>query len=255
MKKAIVMGGTSGIGLEVVRLLAGEGWQVGVAGRRGQLLGEVMSSTPGVVAVKVIDVCSEDATERLRELIDDMGGIDLYVHSSGIGYQNVALDTDKEMRTVETNCIGFTRMLTSVYHYFADRHRADVSQGHDTCRDKVYQIAAISSIAGTKGLGAAPAYSSTKRYQNHYLECLDQQARMSGLPIRITDIRPGFVATDLIKGGSYPLQLSASDVARTIVSAIRRRRSVVTIDWRYALLVGLWRMVPRWIWVRMKVRS
>lgn len=143
------------------------------------------------------------------------------------------------MRTVQTNAVGFTRMVLSAYQWFAD----NAQRG---------RIACITSIARTRGLGAAPAYSATKRYQSHYLECLAQLASMRRLPIAITDIRPGFVATDLIAGSHFPLQLSAEHVAADIVSAVERGKKVVTIDWRYRLLVAAWRMIPRWAWIRLR---
>ena len=74
---------------------------------------------------------------------------------------------------------------------------------------------------------------------------------MRHLNIDITYIRPGFVATDLIAGSHFPLQLKAEDVARTIVRAIEQGREVVTIDWRYRLLVAAWQLIPRWLWVRL----
>lgn len=117
------------------------------------------------------------------------------------------------------------------------------------------RIACITSIAGTKGLDAAPAYSSTKRFQNHYLECLSQQARMRNLNISITDIRPGFVKTNLIADSNYPLQLDAKNVAKSIVKAIEKKRNVKVIDWRYAILVFFWRLIPRWIWTRIKITN
>lgn len=241
VRKAIVMGATSGIGMEVARQLAAQGWQLGLTGRRMERLQQLQRELPQVVAVRSIDMTREDAPELLNRLIGELGGMDLYFHSSGIGYQNIPLDVEKEMATVATNAVGFTRMLTAAWHYFA------------AYPDQPGHIAAISSIAGTKGLGAAPAYSSTKRFQNHYLECLSQLAHVRKLPITFTDIRPGFVATDLIQGSNYPLQLRAEDVARCIVRALNRRKSVVTIDWRYRLLVFFWRLIPRWLWVRLRI--
>lgn len=234
------MGATSGIGLEVAVQLARSGWTVGVAGRRTNRLEELLRQTEGIVAFRSIDVNKPDAPDQLTALVNDLGGMDLYFHSSGIGWQNEQLDAEKELRTVETNALGFTRMVGAAFRYFSEH-----GGGH---------IACISSIAGTKGLGAAPAYSATKRFQNHYLESLSQLARMRQLPISITDIRPGFVATDLIAGSRYPLQLRAQDVARSIVKAITKKREVAVIDLRYRLLVAVWRLVPRWLWVRMRVK-
>lgn len=240
-RKAVIVGATSGIGLEVARALAAQGWLLGLAGRRTERLQQLQRELPQVVAIRTIDVTREEAPQQLDALIQEMQGMDLYFHSSGIGYQNTPLDVEKEMATVETNAVGFTRMVTAAWHYFAARP------------DRRGHMAVISSIAGTKGLGAAPAYSSTKRFQNHYLECLSQLARIRRLPITFTDIRPGFVTTDLIRGSNYPMQLRAEEVARRIVRALNRRESVVTIDGRYRLLVFFWRLIPRWLWVRLRI--
>ena len=59
--------------------------------------------------------------------------------------------------------------------------------------------------------------------------------------------------TALISGGNYPLQLQPEKVAKQIVKAMERGRSVVTIDWRYRLLVFFWQLCPRWLWVRMRI--
>ena len=243
-RRAVVMGATSGIGLEVVRELCRKGWQVGIAGRREQELERIQAETDGVVAWACIDITHADAPAQLQQLIEQMGGIDLYFHSSGIGYQNPQLDVDKELRTVETNALGFTRMADCAFAYFAQSEQP----GH---------IAVISSIARTKGLGAAPAYSATKRYVSHYMECLQQLRTIRQLRhICLHDIRPGFVRTPLIADGNhYPMQLDATRVAHSIVRGIERNRSVITIDWRYRLLVAAWRLIPRWLWVRLPIST
>lgn len=251
------MGATSGIGQEVARLLAINGYEVGIAGRREERLVQMAQATPGIVTHRQIDVTKEDAPTELYKLIEELGGMDLYFHSSGIGWENVALDADKELKTVETNGVGFVRMVSAAYNWFAEqradeaKQRAEGDEQRAGDKERKARIACITSIARTRGLGAAPAYSATKHMQAHYLECLSQQARMRHLNIGITDIRPGFVATDLIAGSHFPLQLKAENVARTIVRAIERGSEVVTIDWRYRLLVAAWQLIPRWLWVRL----
>ncbi len=244
-KRAIVVGATSGIGLEVVRELTARGWQVGIAGRRQPLLQEMQRTNLNIVATECIDVTRPDAADHLTTLIGKMGGMDLYFHSSGIGHQNPALDVEKELNTVATNAMGFTRMVLGAFHYFEQHPERP---GH---------IAVISSIAGTRGLGAAPAYSSTKRYVNHYLECLSQLLHIKGIRhITISDIRPGFVRTPLLADGhDYPFQLDVTKVAREIVNGLERRKQIITIDWKYRIVVFFWRLIPRWLWVRLKVVS
>ena len=256
-KRAIVMGATSGIGQEVARLLAANGYEVGIAGRREERLVQMAQATPGIVTHRQIDVTKEDAPTELQKLIEELGGMDLYFHSSGIGWENVALDADKELKTVETNGVGFVRMVSAAYNWFAEqradeaKQRAEGDEQRAGDKERKARIACITSIARTRGLGAAPSYSATKRMQAHYLECLSQQARMRHLPISITDIRPGFVRTALIDGSDYPLQLDAKRVAHDIVKAMERGKAVKVIDWRYAILVFFWRLIPRWLWTRM----
>ena len=259
-KRAIVIGASSGIGLEVARQLVKEGWQVGVAARRVELMQNI-----GAVAIEQIDVTAEDATAALRRLIGKTGGMDLFFYASGIGKQNRELQEDIELATLQTNGVGFTRMIGEAYRYFAQQGR-----GH---------IAAITSIAGTKGLGPAPAYSATKAMQNVYLQALEQQARQRKLDIRFTDIRPGFVDTALLSGSltfgrasshsaepmqaslctrsnaalKYPMMLKAERVAREIVCAINRQQHIRVIDWRYRLLTAVWRRIPRFLWRRIRI--
>ena len=230
MKRAVIIGASSGIGQEVAKLLLAEGYYLGIAARRENRLLELKQQAPDRVVVQTIDVTVDDAPERLRELIDHLG----------VGKQNRTLTPDIELNTVNTNGMGFTRMIGEAYRYFAER-----GEGH---------IAAISSIAGVKGLGPAPSYSATKAMQNVYLQALEQQANARGLKIRFTDIQPGFVDTDLLNGDfHYPMMLKPDKVAREIVKAIKNKRHIKVIDWRYTVLTALWRRVPRCLWRHLKL--
>lgn len=241
-KRAIITGATSGIGYEVALLLISEGWTLGIAGRREENLYKLKSIAPERVFVKKIDITDDNAGNDLLSLIEEMGGMDLYFHSSGIGKQNITLEESIEINTLETNGTGFTRMVGTAFRYFKSK-----GKGH---------IAVISSIAGTKGLGVAPAYSATKRFQNTYIDALEQLSAINGLDIKFTDIRPGFVATQLLNDNkNYPMLMSPEKVARDIVKAVVKKKRVVVIDWRYRILVFFWRMIPRCIWKRMIVKN
>ena len=241
MKKAIIVGASSGIGLEVARCLVADGWAVGLMARRTSLLEAVRSEHPSAVWVQSCDVCSPTAVQALEQLADSMGGVDLYFHAAGIGRQNMALDATTELSTLDTNVMGFSRMVGAAFRYMAVH-----GGGH---------IAVISSIAGVKGLGPAPSYSASKAFQNVYIQALEQLAHTRALPIRFTDIRPGFVHTALIQGSHFPLQMAAPYVARQIVAALRRGRHVVVVDWRYRLLVFFWRLLPAALWRRIAIKA
>ena len=242
VKRVVIIGATSGIGLEVAKGYLKAGWQVGIAGRREEELEKLRRTAPEQVCAQVLDVTHEDAPYLLKQLIDELGGMDLFLLSSGIGKQNLSLTLDIELQTAATNVEGFIRMVTAAYHYFEQ-------QGHG-------HLAVISSIAGTKGLGSAPAYSATKRFQNTYIDALEQLSYLQKLHIRFTDIRPGFVATDLLNDGKhYPLLMDAAEVGRHISWSLKRKQRVAVIDWRYRILVFFWKMIPRWMWKRLPVKT
>lgn len=240
MTRIIIIGASSGMGCEVAKIFLAKGCRLGIAARREDRLLSIKQLAPDRVELQTIDVTSDDATGGLRDLIRRVGGMDIFFYASGIGKQNRTLTPDIELNTVNTNGMGFTRMVGEAYRYFAEQ-----GSGH---------IAAITSIAGTKGLGPAPSYSATKAMQNVYLQALEQQANARGLKIHFTDIRPGFVDTDLLAGDfRYPMMLKPDRVARKIVSAIEHHCHVVVIDWKYAILTALWRRLPRSLWRHLKL--
>ena len=89
------------------------------------------------------DITSTEATDKLLQLIEELEGMDLYFHSSSIGWQNNTLDMEKELKTMETNGVGFVRMVDTAFNWFAEKPTGTVYS----------HIACITSIAGTKGLG------------------------------------------------------------------------------------------------------
>ena len=81
MKKAIIIGATSGMGRGIALGLLAEGYAIGVCGRRKEALDEIKAMSPDRVFTKVIDVTKDEAPSLLMELISEMGGMDLYFHS------------------------------------------------------------------------------------------------------------------------------------------------------------------------------
>ena len=131
------MGATSGIGLEVARLFHRDGHPVAIAGRRQENLQRI-SAELGNCPYAQIDVTAPNAPALLQGLIGQLGGMDIYLHVSGIGKQNRQLDTTIELSTVETNAMGFTRMINHAWHYFRTQGGRTHCRRHLHCRNKGY---------------------------------------------------------------------------------------------------------------------
>lgn len=243
MKKIIIVGASSGIGFRLAQEYAEKGCRLGIAARREAPLNELANKYPGQISVYKIDVTDSLATINLRNLIAEVGGMDIFVLVSGVGKQNPNLDSAIEETTTLTNVMGFTRMVDEAFRYFRDGNR----QGH---------IAVVSSIAGTKGLGIAASYSATKRYQNIYIDALEQLAKMQHVDVKFTDIKPGFISTPLLDGEkSYPMMMTLDYAMPRIVAAIEKKSRRAIIDWRWAIAVSLWRLIPAWLWKRLPIKN
>lgn len=238
-KKIVIMGATSGIGLRLAVTLASKGWTVGAAGRKLAVLEKLKSKFPTVVEIEQIDIKEKDAPKKLIRLIRKLGGMDIYFHDSGVGYENVSLEIAEEVNTLETNVVGFARMIATAYHYY----RLTGFHG---------QIAAITSVAGTKGYGPLASYSSSKKFGQTYLWALDQLARQEGVDVAFTDIRPGWVRTPLLENSrNYPMCMNMNQVVRSIIRALLHETRVKTIDWRWNILSKIWDFIPYCLWVNM----
>ena len=78
MKKAIIIGATSGIGQEVARLLVRQGWRIGIAGRREEALRSMQQTNPEQIEMQCLDVTEDNAILHLNRLVDRLGGMDLF---------------------------------------------------------------------------------------------------------------------------------------------------------------------------------
>ena len=236
-KKALIIGATSGIGKELSELFAASNYKVGITGRRKELLLELKDENPDAYLTKVLDVTNTRAAiQQLEELIDELGGLDLLVISSGIGEINEALDFEIENQTIDTNIVGFTSIADWTFNYFEKQQ-----SGH---------LVVISSIGGIRGSHQAPAYNASKAYQINYTEGLRQKAAKLKMPIFITDIRPGLVDTKMAKGEGLFWVMPLEKAVNQIYKAIIRKKKVVYVTKRWHLIAMILKIAPRWIYDR-----
>jgi short-subunit dehydrogenase len=231
MKKAIIIGATSGIGKSLSELLIREGYEVGVTGRREELFQSIKTQEAGRIVFKKIDVQDLATLEPIcNELVSHMGGLDLLIISAGIGEENKNLNFDVEHSVIKTNVQGFTCIADWALRYFKQQ-----GYGH---------LVNISSIAGIRGNGIAPSYNATKAYQINYLEGLRISVKEYGSSITITDARPGFVDTAMAKGEGLFWVAPVQKAAEQIFEAIKQKKKVVYITKRWRLIGLILKLIP-----------
>ena len=237
MKKAIIVGASSGIGNELAKILVEEGYKVGITGRRKPELEKLRKSRAEKYVISSFDCMNENNSEKLTELTNKIGGLDLLILSSGTGDLNENLEFEIENSTNKLNVIAFTEIVDWTFNYFEKQ-----GNGH---------LTAISSIAGIRGSRIAPAYNASKAYQINYLEGLRQKATKIKKPIYITDIRPGFVDTDMAKGEGQFWVSSKEKAAKQIFRLIKKKANVGYVSKRWQLISILLKGLPNGIYKRM----
>ncbi len=238
MKKAIVIGATSGIGREFSKLLADDGYIVGITGRRTELLNTLKQQKPENFICKTFDITdTEKSVTALNELVSELGHIDLILISSGIGDINHLLDYSIEKRTIDTNVLGFTCVADWAYNFFEKQ-----KSGH---------LAAVSSIGGIRGTREAPAYNASKAYQINYLEALRQKAAKSKQPIYVTDLQAGLINTAMAKGDGLFWVEPLDKAVKQMYRAVMKRKKVAYITKRWGIIAVLLKIIPKFIYDRM----
>ena len=236
-KKAIIVGASSGIGKALARELVKNNYSVGITGRRDELLLKLQKEAPEQIHYATSDCTKSDALEDIEKLSKELGGLDLFIISAGRGTLNLKLDFDLEDKINKLNVIAFTRLVNWGMHFFEKQ-----GYGH---------LANISSVASQRGGGLAPAYHASKAYQASYLEGMSQKAAHNKSTIYITDIRPGFVRTPMLRGKKMFWTSTKEKAADQIIKAIKRKKRIVYITKRWRFVAWVFRKIPWFIFKKM----
>lgn len=231
MIKIVVIGATSGIGKAIAQQLSPEKYVVGITGRRDNLLDELKEEDRSKYHTRSFDCTQNDATDKLSELIAEMGGVDIIIFNSGTGNRDPELDDQISKRTLNLNVIAFTHIINWSFNYFRGK-----GKGH---------IVAITSITGLRGNRFAPQYGASKSYQSNYLEALRAKSKKENYNITITDIRPGFVDTVMAQGDKVFWKAPTDKAAKQIIKAIQQKASVRYISKRWLIIATALKYIPR----------
>jgi NAD(P)-dependent dehydrogenase (short-subunit alcohol dehydrogenase family) len=200
---AVVTGANRGIGHEVVRQLAADGY-IAVLGSRDQGKGERAAAEIGLdgVIARQLDVSDDDSVREAGQWIEEsLGRADVLVNNAAILYDtsnratDVSLDVIRE--ALETNLFGAWRMAQALLPMLL--------------RSPHPRIVNVSSGGGSLSTmgGGTPAYSVSKASLNALTRLLAGELRGRVL---VNSVCPGWVATDMGGPGGRPLQQGAAGV-------------------------------------------
>ena len=230
---AWIIGGGSGIGAAVAKLLATRGWTVAISGRRLDKLQEVAKASSSLRPYP-LDVTDREAiAATLQSIVHDLGKVDLFIFGAAAWQPMDVGDYafEKFEKVVDTNYLGLLRIADPLLKQMERQ-----GGGH---------FAAIASVAGYFGLPRSAAYSSTKAGIINLLETM--RAELAPRNIKVRLIAPGFVKSDLTDKNDFPMPflMETDDAAKRIVDGLTQsERFEIAFPKRMVWLMKTVRWLP-----------
>lgn len=234
-KRIIIIGATSGIGEELARQAAKNGYIVGGTGRRTERLKRLKEELGENFHFTGMDVTRHDeAKVALNQLIGEMGGMDIIVLNAGISNYQASSITGMEQMVIDVNVSGFVQLFGEAFLYFR-------KQGHG-------QIVGVSSIAGLFGSSRAAPYSASKAFISTYMQAYRQRSNKLNDDITITDVIPGFVESEMTEGKRGMFWVADTEKAvKQMLKDIENKKAYSYVTRRWRLIAWLIKLTPNWI--------
>ncbi|WP_405292290.1 3-ketoacyl-ACP reductase [Algibacter sp. Ld11] len=219
-KKAIITGGSRGLGKATAIAFAKEGIDVAITGRNEAVLKETVAEleTYGVKAIySVFDVGNyEEVKTAIRTIIDTLGTVDILVNNAGIAAFGTFNDMEVSQwsQIMQTNVMGMYYVTKEVLPYLIDKNEGDIIN--------------VSSTAGLSGNASTSAYSASKFAVIGMSESLMKEVRKNN--IRVCTLTPSTIASDMsidlgiATKDSEDSVLQPEDFAELIVAGLKLPR-------------------------------
>jgi short-subunit dehydrogenase len=237
--KAVVLGGTKGMGRALARLMAERGDALFLLGRdRDDLARSAadlkLRGVPGEVGVARCDLLDPTTfAPALDAAIAALGGLDVVVVTAGLFASQEALEQDADLRA---------RLLTA--NFTNTIQFCELARPRLLAAGGAMRLCVFSSVAGDRARKPVLLYGASKAGLSYYLTGLDHKFASQGLKTIL--VKPGFVKTGMVAGLTPPPFAGEPEaVARVVLRAIDRGVPVVYAPgiWRWIML-GI-RLLPR----------
>jgi short-subunit dehydrogenase len=223
MPRALVVGGSSGIGLAVARHLVDEGWIVSTASRSASPIEHERHRSV------VLDVADANYRARLSEVVDAEGPFDVCIYCVGIGDRLNCATLAPEHDVFAVNLLGAVATGEVILPRFVAARR-----GH---------FLALSSLADVLISPETPSYNASKAGLSAWLAGMSLAMRPHG--VVVTNVRFGFVDTKMAKSSVRPFMMTTTRAARYVVDALRRKPAVLSRPFPMMALVAVLAFIVR----------
>jgi short-subunit dehydrogenase len=231
-RRGLIIGASDGLGAALARKLSSEGYSLALLARSQEKLESLcreINAGRGIARAYPHNVVEYGRVPSLlREIVADLGGLDLVIYVASVnlppgGMDKYNFENDRQM--IEVNLIGAMAWLTPVAELFQAAGAG--------------QIVGISSVAGDRGRVGNPGYNTSKAGLTTYLEALRNRLTRRG--VHVLTVKPGFMKTEMLKAaaGPTPFAIEPATAAGHIVNAIKKRKQVIYTAplWRWIMLV------------------
>jgi NADP-dependent 3-hydroxy acid dehydrogenase YdfG len=238
----LITGASSGIGRALALEYARGGSRIALAARRAVELdatADAVRAAGGHALCIPADLTDADAAaEVVRRAERELGGLEMVVANAGRGdtQHGARLTWGDVGPVIDINVRGALATLVAAIPIMVAQQR-----GH---------LVAISSLAGIRGLPTSAAYSASKAAVSAFLESLRIDLRPAG--VRVTDVRPGFVATSMNADVPFPtpFRWPLDKAVRHVARRLESGPAVIAFPWQLVLATQVARLLPAWIYDR-----
>jgi short-subunit dehydrogenase len=245
MKHVLIVGATSDMAAACARQFAAKGIHLVLAGRNEEVLNrlaqELRETYPVQVRTLGFDALHfKSHPDFFRKAVDAFGSLDGVLIAHGyLGEQKRAeRDWEEARKILDTNFTSVVSVANLAAAYFE--------------RKKAGFICCFSSVAGDRGRQSNYLYGSAKGGLSVYLQGLRNRLCKSG--VHVLTVKPGFVATKMTAGmdGMF-LVAQPERIARSLYTAIKRKRNVVYLPWFWREIMWIIKAIPEWLFKRMNL--
>lgn len=228
--RALVTGGSSGIGYATAQLLRDRGAEVAICGRRADALDEAASEL-GALGI-VCDVSREEEVKRMVDrVISELGDYNVLINNAGGGHSAALVDTTVAdfQRVWETNVLGAMLVARESARYFVKKNTGNIVN--------------IVSTSGQRGGAGGTTYVSTKFAVAGMTECWRAELRKNN--IRVMQVNPSEVQTNFFVSSGRPARagnstkLLGEDIAQAIAAMLEADDRAMIVE------ASVWATNPR----------